>query len=199
MVTRMSGCRRKTQSRWTTPVPMRISASSRVRAMAASSSTPTPSSIRRSAFSQNSDTVQHSGSGVYAPKSSFANGTEFQMKAARRQTAAFAAMFPIDKGCDGGVAPEPSATISRRIFISALAAGGTGALLPRLARAEADRGARNIVLLHALFSDGSCWSEAIARLQEAGLNATSVQTPLTTLDDAVAATQRALARPTGPP
>jgi pimeloyl-ACP methyl ester carboxylesterase len=57
---------------------------------------------------------------------------------------------------------------------------------------------KNIVLVHGLFADGSCWSEVIARLQAAGLNVTSVQNPLTTLDDAVAETQRVLARQDGP-
>jgi pimeloyl-ACP methyl ester carboxylesterase len=38
----------------------------------------------------------------------------------------------------------------------------------------------------------------IARLQAAGLNVTSVQNPLTTLDDAVRETQRVLARQDGP-
>jgi pimeloyl-ACP methyl ester carboxylesterase len=58
--------------------------------------------------------------------------------------------------------------------------------------------ARNIVLVHGLFADGSSWSEVVARLQAAGLNVTSVQNPLTTLDDAVAETQRVLARQDGP-
>jgi pimeloyl-ACP methyl ester carboxylesterase len=57
---------------------------------------------------------------------------------------------------------------------------------------------RNIVLVHGLFSDGSCWSEVIVRLQAAGLNATAVQNPLTTLAEAVAATERVLARQNGP-
>jgi pimeloyl-ACP methyl ester carboxylesterase len=57
---------------------------------------------------------------------------------------------------------------------------------------------KNIVLVHGLFADGSSWSEVIARLQAAGLNVTSVQNPLTTLDDAVAETQRVLARQDGP-
>ena len=52
--------------------------------------------------------------------------------------------------------------------------------------------------MHGLFADGSCWSEVIARLQAAGLNATAVQNPLTTLDEAVAATRRVLARQDGP-
>jgi pimeloyl-ACP methyl ester carboxylesterase len=60
------------------------------------------------------------------------------------------------------------------------------------------RRARNVVLVHGLFADGSSWSEVIARLQAAGLNVTAVQNPLTTLDDAVAETQRVLARQDGP-
>jgi pimeloyl-ACP methyl ester carboxylesterase len=58
--------------------------------------------------------------------------------------------------------------------------------------------ARNVVLVHGLFADGSCWSEVIARLQAAGLNATAVQNPLTTLPEAVASAQRVLARQDGP-
>ena len=58
--------------------------------------------------------------------------------------------------------------------------------------------ARNVVLVHGLFADGSCWSEVIARLQAAGINATSVQNPLTTLEESVAAAQRALALQDGP-
>ena len=71
--------------------------------------------------------------------------------------------------------------------------------MPRLARAEDAPAARNIVLVHGLFADGSCWSEVIARLQAAGLNVTSVQNPLTTLDDAVATTRRVLDRQEGRP
>ena len=88
--------------------------------------------------------------------------------------------------------------ISRRAFAFALAAGAMAAVMPRLARAENGPGARNIVLVHGLFADGSCWSEVIPRLQAAGLNVTSVQNPLTTLGDAVAETQRVLARQDGP-
>jgi pimeloyl-ACP methyl ester carboxylesterase len=88
--------------------------------------------------------------------------------------------------------------MNRRQFASMLAAGASAALLPSLARAQSGPAARNIVLVHGLFADGSCWSEVIARLQAAGLNATSVQNPLTTLDDAVAEAQRVLARQDGP-
>src|SRR5271167_1253416 len=88
--------------------------------------------------------------------------------------------------------------ISRRAFASALAAGAMAALAPRLAHAANGPAARNIVLVHGLFADGSCWSEVIRRLQSAGLNVTSVQNPLTTLDDAVAEAQRVLDRQDGP-
>jgi len=88
--------------------------------------------------------------------------------------------------------------MSRRRFASALAAGAAGALMPRLARAASVPEARNVVLVHGLFADGSCWSEVIAHLQAAGLNVTSVQNPLTTLDEAVAETQRVLDRQDGP-
>ena len=54
--------------------------------------------------------------------------------------------------------------------------------------------ASNVVLVHGLFADGSCWSEVIPRLQTAGLNVTSVQNPLTTLPEAVASANRVLAR-----
>jgi pimeloyl-ACP methyl ester carboxylesterase len=88
--------------------------------------------------------------------------------------------------------------MDRRTFTRRLAAGTAASLLPRLALAQTATGARNVVLVHGLFADGSCWSEVIARLQAAGLNATAVQNPLTTLDAAVASTQRVLAQQDGP-
>ena len=88
--------------------------------------------------------------------------------------------------------------MDRRTFTRRLAAVTAASLLPRLALAQTATGARNVVLVHGLFADGSCWSEVIARLQAAGLNATAVQNPLTTLDAAVASTQRVLAQQDGP-
>jgi pimeloyl-ACP methyl ester carboxylesterase len=88
--------------------------------------------------------------------------------------------------------------ITRRTFASALAAGAMAALAPRRTHAASVPPARNIVLVHGLFADGSSWSEVIPRLQAAGLNVTSVQNPLTTLDDAVAETQRVIDRQDGP-
>jgi pimeloyl-ACP methyl ester carboxylesterase len=88
--------------------------------------------------------------------------------------------------------------MSRRTFACVLAAAATAELAARPARAADSPRARNIVLVHGLFADGSCWSEVVARLQSQGLTVTSVQNPLTTLEDAVAETQRVLDRQDGP-
>jgi pimeloyl-ACP methyl ester carboxylesterase len=86
----------------------------------------------------------------------------------------------------------------RRTFTSMLAASLTAMLISTVARARNRPAARNVVLVHGLFADGSSWSEVIPRLQAAGLNVTSVQNPLTTLDDAVTETERVLSRQDGP-
>jgi pimeloyl-ACP methyl ester carboxylesterase len=88
--------------------------------------------------------------------------------------------------------------MDRRTFGLTLAASLATALAPRIVRAAVTPAAKNVVLVHGLFADGSCWTEVIPRLQQAGLNVTSVQNPLTTLDEAVAAAQRVLARQQGP-
>lgn len=56
----------------------------------------------------------------------------------------------------------------------------------------------NVVLVHGAYADGSSWNEVIPRLQAAGLHVTSVQNPLTSLADDVAAVQRVLALQDGP-
>jgi pimeloyl-ACP methyl ester carboxylesterase len=58
--------------------------------------------------------------------------------------------------------------------------------------------AKNVVLVHGAWADGSSWSEVIPLLQAAGLKVTAVQNPLTSLQDSVAATRRALALQDGP-
>jgi pimeloyl-ACP methyl ester carboxylesterase len=58
--------------------------------------------------------------------------------------------------------------------------------------------ARNVVLVHGAWADGSSWSEVIPLLQAAGLHVTAVQNPLSSLADSVAATRRALALQDGP-
>src|SRR5271169_3026474 len=88
--------------------------------------------------------------------------------------------------------------MDRRTFVGATVAAGASSLLASAACAQPALKARNIVLVHGLFADGSSWSEVIPRLQTAGLNVTSVQNPLTTLPDAVAAALSVLARQDGP-
>lgn len=45
--------------------------------------------------------------------------------------------------------------------------------------------ARNVVLVHGAYADGSSWSALIERLHAAGLRATAVQNPLSSLADDV--------------
>ncbi len=58
--------------------------------------------------------------------------------------------------------------------------------------------AKNILLVHGAWADGSSYSKVIPILQEEGFNVVSVQIPLTSFADDVAATQRALALEDGP-
>src|SRR6266478_3939349 len=90
--------------------------------------------------------------------------------------------------------------MNRRTFSTALLTGAAASLISTrgMAANATPEKARNVVLVHGLFADGSCWSEVIARLQKAGLNVTSVQNPLTTLPEAVASAERVLARQDGP-
>jgi pimeloyl-ACP methyl ester carboxylesterase len=81
-----------------------------------------------------------------------------------------------------------------RAALASLAVTLAGPALARPARIKA----RNVVLVHGLFADGSSWSEVIPLLQDRGLNVTSVQNPLTTLPDAVAEATRVLDRQDGP-
>ena len=94
---------------------------------------------------------------------------------------------------------RPTHPMNRRAFVSVVAAGAASSLFQgNAAAAQPAPKARNVVLVHGLFADGSSWSEVIARLQAAGLNVTSVQNPLTTLPEAVASAERVLSRQEGP-
>lgn len=91
--------------------------------------------------------------------------------------------------------------IDRRSFSAGLAAtvgiGAAAASKPVIGAAPQPK-ARNVVMVHGLFADGSCWAEVIGRLQSRGMNVTSVQNPLTTLPDAVAEATKVLDRQDGP-
>jgi pimeloyl-ACP methyl ester carboxylesterase len=60
------------------------------------------------------------------------------------------------------------------------------------------RRARNVVLVHGAFADGSSWSEVIPLLQAAGLNVSAVQNPLNSLEQDCAYARRVLATQDGP-
>src|SRR6266446_639020 len=85
--------------------------------------------------------------------------------------------------------------------LTVIALGMVSAMLfaaQALAQPSTPAEARNVVLVHGAWADGSSWSEVIARLEAAGLHVTAVQNPLTSLADSVAATRRALALQDGP-
>jgi len=77
------------------------------------------------------------------------------------------------------------------LFAAALAA----ALFAECSVAD---GVRNVILVHGAWADGSSWGKVIPLLEKAGLNAVAVQNPLTSLDDDLAATKRAIAQQDGP-
>ncbi|MGJ5817129.1 alpha/beta fold hydrolase [Paludibaculum fermentans] len=57
---------------------------------------------------------------------------------------------------------------------------------------------KTVLLVHGAWADGSSWSKVIPLLKARGFHVVSVQIPLTSLDDDVAATKRALALESGP-
>src|SRR5215467_1205091 len=87
--------------------------------------------------------------------------------------------------------------MDRRSVVTMIAVTGAS-LIARTGHAQVKTKVQNVVLVHGLFADGSCWSEVIARLQPKGMQVISVQNPLTTLKASVEATQRALALQQGP-
>src|SRR6478736_6611670 len=88
--------------------------------------------------------------------------------------------------------------INRRTLIGAVAASAALPLLNQVAGAQTSPKTKNVVFVHGLFADGSCWSKVIARLQQKGVNCTSVQNPLTSLHEASEAARRAIAAQPGP-
>lgn len=56
----------------------------------------------------------------------------------------------------------------------------------------------SIVFVHGLWADGSCWNDVIPALITEGHDVISIQNPLSTLADDVAATNKALDKLEGP-
>jgi pimeloyl-ACP methyl ester carboxylesterase len=88
--------------------------------------------------------------------------------------------------------------MNRRTLIGAAVVGAAFSLHTRVATGQTSTKTKNVVFVHGLFADGSCWSKVIARLQRRGVNCTSVQNPLTSLHEASEAARRAIAAQPGP-
>ena len=58
--------------------------------------------------------------------------------------------------------------------------------------------AKNVLLVHGAWADGSSWSKIIPKLEAKGLHVTAVQLPLTSLADDAATVKRAIALEDGP-
>ena len=87
----------------------------------------------------------------------------------------------------------------KQYISAALITAATFFYLPPVANAQsASKGIKNIVLVHGAFADGSSWAKVIPLLQAKGYNVIAVQNPLTSLEDDVAATIRAIALMDGP-
>jgi pimeloyl-ACP methyl ester carboxylesterase len=78
---------------------------------------------------------------------------------------------------------------ARRLQLAAVAALALG-LSFSAGAATADK--PSVVLVHGAFADGSDWAKVIPLLQAKGVHVVSVQNPLTSLEDDVAAAKRAI-------
>jgi pimeloyl-ACP methyl ester carboxylesterase len=87
---------------------------------------------------------------------------------------------------------------NRRWLSGLLSAIAVVCAMPGIVQAQDTVVAKNVVLVHGLYADGSSWIGVIPYLQRAGLKVTAVQNPLTSLADDVAATRRALDLQDGP-
>ncbi len=63
---------------------------------------------------------------------------------------------------------------------------------------QTEKFTKNVVLVHGAFVDGSSWRKVIPLLQAEDLNVVSVSIPLTSFEDDVASTKRAIAAQDGP-
>jgi len=94
--------------------------------------------------------------------------------------------------------------MDRRTFVSTVALGSVSAVMGAgpARGAPAATGpmppAKNVVLVHGAYADGSCWADVIPFLQARGLIVASVQNPLRTLEEDVAFANRTLALMDGP-
>lgn len=104
---------------------------------------------------------------------------------------------------DYSLEPKENSVIKSSILSAALAAiaaiGVLGAASAEPQKsAPGAKSAKNVVLVHGAFADGSGWRGVYDELTRRGYHVTIVQNPLTSLADDVAATNRVLARQDGP-
>lgn len=85
-----------------------------------------------------------------------------------------------------------------KLSVIAAALGAVTLGITETAHASPGAEKTTVVLVHGAFADGSSWNKVIPKLHAKGLNVVSVQNPLTSLADDVAATRRALDGQTGP-
>ncbi|MDT5304130.1 MAG: hypothetical protein QOG79_7705, partial [Mycobacterium sp.] len=94
--------------------------------------------------------------------------------------------------------------MDRRTFVSTFAVGSVAAVMgaPSARGAPAVTGpppaAKNVVLVHGAYADGSCWADVIPLLQAQGLTVAAVQNPLCTFAEDVDFAKRTLALMDGP-
>jgi pimeloyl-ACP methyl ester carboxylesterase len=86
----------------------------------------------------------------------------------------------------------------RKATIALLAGAATSMIAGGHAGAQPLPPARNVVLVHGLYADGSCWLKVVPLLQQAGLNVAAVQNPLRSLEEDCEFTRRTLALQDGP-
>ena len=75
---------------------------------------------------------------------------------------------------------------------------GAAALSRAAASAAHAAPARNVVLVHGAFTDQTSWNKVAQQLRRKGYNVTLVANPLTSLEDDVAATRKAITAQNGP-
>ena len=89
-------------------------------------------------------------------------------------------------------------------FVKTVIAGAAVGLMfaagsaPAASPASVSRVPTTVVLVHGAFADGSAWDKVVPLLQAKGLKVVSVQNPLSSLADDVAATRRVVTAQTGP-
>lgn len=103
-------------------------------------------------------------------------------------------MFPFSK-----LLNEQTMSTIKQIVTATVLTAATASSGPAGAQTTSvPKGVKNIVLVHGAFADGSSWAKIIPGLHAGGLNIIAVQNPLTSFEEDVAATKRAIALMDGP-